>query len=304
MDVDSVAIIIVNYNGFRDTIECVKSIKKECSIENEIIIIDNNSKNEEKELLLKNNEMYDLILSEKNLGFSLANNHGIEYALKKGYKNILLLNNDTIITKGSIENMIAILKENKDIGMVSCSTLYFDKKDTIWFDEGYIDWNKYLAKHKNIKKLYKYSEDVVDVGFISGCCMLIRNDVFEKVGLLPTEYFMYFEDVDYCVKVKEMGYRIVVCKRSIIYHKVSASSGGEDSTFTIEWCNRNRIIFMKKYRYKSKSKLSFLYSIAFFSIGRIVRIIQFMLNGDFKRAKSIIKGCFRGLKDNKNYYME
>lgn len=296
---NKLAIVIVNFNGYYDTIECVDSIIKNCTLEKEIIIVDNNSNSNDLLRLKENEDKYTLIINEKNEGFAKANNKGIEYALSRGYKSILLLNNDTIITKNSLEKMLEILWSDSKIGITSCSTLYYDNKNLIWFDGGKINWKKFLSNHENMKKTYVKTKEISDAGFISGCCMMVKEDVFKKIGLLPTEYFMYFEDVDFCVSVIEAGYKMFVCKESIIYHKVSSASGGEDSPFTIEWCNRNRIIFMNKYKSKSKNKIEFLFSIVFLGLGRIIRILQYLLKNDKKRAYAVIKGCVRGIKEIK-----
>lgn len=306
IDYNNIAIVIVNFNGYNDTMECVESIIQNCTLEKEIIIVDNNSHDNDVINLkkTKNKYRYTLILNEKNEGFAKANNKGIKYALSKGYKSILLLNNDTIITKDSLEKMLEVLWSNEDIGITSCTTLYYDNKDLIWFDGGNINWEKFLSTHENMKKRYSKTKEISDVEFISGCCMMIKSQVFQQVGLLPIEYFMYFEDVDFCVAVKEYGYRMVVCKESVIYHKVSSASGGEDSPFTIEWCNRNRIIFMNKYKAKSKNKVKFLGSIMFFCSGRIIRTLQYLLRNDKKRAYAVIKGTLRGFKDTRYFKKE
>ena len=112
---DKIAIILLNYNNHKDTLECVESIKKKCGVEYEIIIVDNNSKEESKEILLENKYKYkyNLIFNCQNSGFASGNNVGIKYALEKKYEYILLLNNDTLICKDSIEIMLNSLKNNK-----------------------------------------------------------------------------------------------------------------------------------------------------------------------------------------------
>ncbi|MGU8928583.1 glycosyltransferase family 2 protein [Clostridium perfringens] len=292
----NLAIVIVNYNGVNDTLKCIESIRKNCEVSNEIIVVDNKSDEFNRKLLIENNKYYKLIFNDNNEGFARANNIGIKYALNKGYETILLINNDTLIEKNSLDIMYKKIKYNIDIGIVGCTILYNDNRDKIWFDGGEINWIKFLGEHDNMKKKYNCNVESRYVSFLSGCCMMIKREIFEKVGLLPEEYFMYFEDVDFCAKVLQNKYKLYVCRDAIIYHKVSAASGGEDSPFTIEWCNRNRIIFMKKYKCNSESKLEFFYSVIYFILGRMIRFLQFVLNGDWTRAKALFKGCINGLK--------
>lgn len=291
------AVIIVNFNGSKDTLDCIESIKKNCTIldQIEIIVVDNNSKEKEKNILIENLKMEKLILNSQNSGFAIANNIGIEYAIKNKFENILLLNNDTIIEKNSFEIMLDTLNSNKDIGAVSCSILYEKEREKIWFDGGIINWNRYMSIHINQGMIYNNETEIVDTEFISGCCMMLKKEVIEKVGMLPTEYFMYFEDTDFSVQILKKGYKMKIAKEAIIYHKVSASSGGEESNFSVEWGARNRIIFMRKYKKQNKSKKQYFIAKSFFFSTRGIKIIKYGLKGDTKKIKSLIRGLRRGI---------
>ena len=131
--------------------------------------------------------------------------------------------------------------------------------------------------------------------------MIIRRDVIKSVGYLPEEYFMYYEDVDYCVKVREAGYKLANLKKSIIYHKVSSSSGGEDSPFSIKWGTRNRIVFMNKYKHKV-SLIKYYSSILFFYSTRVLKLANYKIKGDKARFSAIIEGIKAGkeyIKDDR-----
>lgn len=292
------AIILLNYNNVNDTLECVKSIEDYYEREYTIIVVDNKSTDNSKEKLLENRHRYKLILNDVNEGFAQGNNVGIKWAIKEGYEYIMLLNNDTLITKNSIETMVDEIKKDKNIGIISPRIMYYPEKEKIWFDGGKIDWFKFIVVHynmgNNIKSSLKNNNEIVD--FITGCCMIIRREVIEEVGYLPEEYFMYYEDVDYCVKVSEAGYKLLNIKESIIYHKVSSSSGGEDSPFSIKWGTRNRIIFMEKYKYKVPA-IKYYGGILFFYSTRALKLISYKLKGDKQRFDAIIDG----IKSGKEY---
>ena len=293
MEKDSVYIILVNYNGVKETIECIKSIKEnENKCICKIIVVDNNSTDNSIEILSNVKDIY-LIKSENNNGFAKGNNIGIEYALSEGANNILLLNNDTIITKNAISRMLEVLKQNKDIGIVSCRIMYDDNRDIINYCGGKFNWNKGITTHDYYKE--KYNDNLlscIDTEFITGCCMLMRKDIFEKVGYLPEEYFMYFEDADFCMQVRKANYKLKVCTDIVIYHKVSSSSGGEESEFTIKWITRNRLIFLNKYReyIKGKGTLIFVY------FSRCIRYVQYILTGKKGKANAIVEGIKEGRK--------
>lgn len=295
------AIVLVNFNGAKDTIDCVESIRRNSGLKEklEIIIVDNKSNIDDRKKLEEKLKNEKIILSNENLGFAKANNIGIKCAMKQGFNNILLLNNDTLVEKNSLEKMLDILQSDRAIGAVSCSILYEGERDKIWFDGGSINWNRYMSIHKNQGSKFVCKKEVMETKFITGCCIMLRRDVIENVGVLPTEYFMYFEDTDFSTMILDRGYKLKVIRDAIIYHKVSASTGGEESNFSVEWGARNRIIFMKKYKKKSENSKKYLMSYMFYFSTRIIKIFGYFIKGESSKAKSLMRGIKKGLKYNK-----
>lgn len=290
-------IILVNFNNYNDTIKCLQSLQNINYKNFKILIVDNGSKNnsiEEISTYITDNVI--VLKSKENHGFAGGNNIGIKYALENGADYILLLNNDTEVEVNFLSNMLKTAEENENIGLVGCKIKYYNNKKLLWYAGGEIDWFKFIGSNTGIKN---YDNKMIDkkkeITFVTGCCMLIKREVVEKVGMLPDEYFMYFEDVDFCVRVKEAGYKIIYEPTAVIYHKVGLSGGGEESPFSIKWCTRNRIYFMNKYKHKV-SKINFILSKLFFYTTRYIRIIQFYLKGDKKRANAIIEGLKEGRK--------
>ena len=222
-----------------------------------------------------------------------GNNIGIKYAMNNKADYVLLLNTDTEIEKDAISILVKKAKSDSNVGIVGSRIMYYDNRNLINYYGGKFDWIKGIVIHENYKKEYKAEEKLEKyTDFITGCCMLIKREVIEEVGMLPEEYFMYYEDADYCVKVKEHGYKLAICSNSIIYHKVSSSSGGENSPFCIQWGNRNRLLFMKKYRKYTKGILSKMV----YYITRYILYIKYLIKKDEARAKAIKKGMLEGRK--------
>ncbi len=291
---NNLAIILLNYNGYKDTINCINSIKKSQKIYNyKIIVVDNNSTDNSLEFLEKI-ENIKLIKSNSNDGFAAGNNIGIKYALDNNYKYILLLNNDTEIDSLALFNLLESADSDDKIGIMGARIMYFNNKELINYCGGKIDWLSCTAVHYNINQPYinlsKGSSVYTD--FITGCCMLIKAEVFKNVGMLPEEYFMYYEDADFCVKVKEKGYELGLCENAIIYHKVSASSGGNQSAFSIKWATRNRMLFMKKYKKYTKGVFSWL----FFYVTRIIVSFIYIFSGKIDLFKAMLSGIKEGKK--------
>ncbi len=290
----SVYIILVNFNGAKDTIECIKSLNN-INYENfKIVVVDNKSFDEDKLKLKEADVKFHLIESNENLGFAGGNNLGIKYAIDNNANFVLLLNNDTLVHKDFLNELIKYTETN--VGVIGPKILYYPDVSKIWFAGGMINWFKFIGQHFGEKQEDNGQFNTLkEVDFVTGCCMLIDSNVFKKVGLLPEGYFMYFEDVDFCVKVKDAGYKLIYNPNSEIYHKVSISSGGEESPFIVKYSNRNRLKFMKKYKYKVSFTM-YMLSITYFYITRFIKIIKYMIR--YKKNKEKIMALISVLKKN------
>jgi len=262
----TIAVIIVNWNGKDDTIECLSSINKlsydQKKYEIFPIVIDNGSQDNSVKIIKEKFSNIKILESSENLGFAAGNNLGIKYALLNNSDLFLLINNDTILDKNIISNLSDEIDncENKE-GIIA-PKIYFApgyeyhleryKKNELgnvfWYAGGIIDWNNMICSHRGV--------DEVDIGqyntkketdFASGCCMLIKKEIVEKIGLFDKKYFMYLEDVDYCLRVKKAGYKIIYQPKAIIWHKNASSSGKPGSTLHNYYLTRNRLIFGMKY---------------------------------------------------------
>ena len=251
-----VSIILVNYKNYYDTLECLESLKKINYHNISIIVVDNDSKDNSVEILRKHmDNRVKIVESGFNGGFAFGNNIGIRMALEENSDYVLLLNNDTIVDKDFLTPLICVAEKDENVGIVSSRIMFYPETDIIWYAGGKVDWNNLRAIHYGLKEKItdKYLNETT-VDFASGCCMLIPKKVIGAVGLLPEEYFMYYEDMDYCIKVMDKGFKIKYVPESVIYHSVSSSSGGDGSPFTIEWQARSRRIFWEKY----SSRFSFI----------------------------------------------
>lgn len=280
-------IIIVNFNGSKDTIECVKSIKNINYQNYKIVVVDNNSDKNNKELLDEIKDDAIFIFNKENSGFSKANNIGIKYSLEQNADFILLLNNDTVVTTEFLNEALKSFQIDNNIGIVSGKINYYDNNEKEpWYDGAKIDWFRFCGKKFKGKAI---SSNEHYVSLISGCMMLIRKDVFYNVGLLPEEYFMFYEDIDFCAMVANKGYKLVYNSSSVIYHKVSRSSGGSESPFLIKYCTRNWRIFINKYR-GNINKFKYGSSIVYYYFNRYCHYLNYLLKHEKDKAMSIRDG--------------
>lgn len=266
-------IIILNYNGYKDTIECVRSIEKIDYNNYNIVIVDNNSKDGSVEILKKELQNYKIIQINRNKGFAGGNNIGIKYAIYKGAEYVLLLNNDTLVEPGFLTNLISgTLSEDNKIGVSIGKIYYYSGNNKIWYAGGGINYLKGESFQTGQDEIdYGQYDRKINVNFATGCMMLINKEVIETVGYLQEDYFLYYEDTDYCMRVRKYGYKILYCPKSIIYHKVSSSTGLLSEIYQFYMC-RNRYLFIKrniKVKYKAIAVLyTNLYVVYCIFIGR------------------------------------
>lgn len=294
-----VSIILVNYNTTEDTIECVKNLESISYSNFDVIIVDNKSKEEEFNRLsnfVRDVEKCTLISSDKNGGFAYGNNIGIKLAKKRKSDYILLLNSDTEVEKDFLNYLVETIEEDiKSIAIAIGKINYYYDKKKIWYGGGEIDWNKYIGVHfgENENDIGQY-ETKKEITFATGCAMLINASINTDITL-PEEYFMYYEDVDFCARLLNEGYKIIYEPKSVIYHKVGASGGGAASPFTLRWSNRGRLIFMNKYK-NNTSKLKMAIIKNKFYITRFIKSATLMGKGESKKAAELIKGTLDGRK--------
>lgn len=294
----SVAIVIVNYNNYLDTIECLESLKSIDYKNYSVFLVDNGSQNESVKYLSKYITTFPkevfLLTTEKNLGFAGGCNLAIKKALELKYDYILLLNNDTIVEKDFLSKMISLSESRSDIGIVGCKIRYYNDKQKIWYAGGYISWFRFSGVHIGINEIDRGQYDKMkDVTFITGCCMLIKNEVLSRVGLLCEDFFLYNEDLDYCVRVMDHGYRLVYCPDSIVYHKVGQASGGEKSPFSIKCFVKSKKIFFKKNR-RRVSFVRYYISYSLWFVFTFVKGVFAFFTGKVMVGRAYMEGLFLG----------
>ena len=299
-----VYIVILNWNGYKDTSELLESLYKINYADFKIVVVDNSSSQGEAEKLKINyGDKVHIILCKENLGFSSGNNVGIKYSLGKNADYILLLNNDTIVEPNFLDILVKKLELENKVGIVAPRINYYDEPEKIWSEGGKISPIRGSG--------FAYSDKLdgeVDISdrfasFVSGCCMLIKKDVFIKVGFFDENYFLYTEDTDLCFRVKKNGFKICVTPASKIYHKVSNSSKNGYSVLPLYYTTRNRLYFAKK----NFPKIYF-FTVLYIMSAMILKSIHWFLLGKSKNViaiKNSFKDFFSGRMgkiNDENYF--
>lgn len=258
-----VAVILVNYNGADDTIACLHSLMSlsDCGEPVEKIVVDNKSTDEsiERLLPLESSLNFVLLKSSENRGFSAANNIGIKYAKKKNAKFFLLLNNDTIVEPDFLNHLKESFLFSKKCGAATSKILYYSDSSKIWYAGGSLSRRTGKTAHLRFNERDKPNEVTpMKVTFASGCCVLLSKELVDTIGLMDEKFFLYEEDVDYSFRIIKSGFDIVYNPKSVIYHKVSSSTG-QGSAMSQYYLIRNKFLFLNK-SYKGVYRItSFMY---------------------------------------------
>lgn len=243
-----VNIILLNWNGLKDTLECLESLQKIDYDNYEIIIVDNNSSGADVKTIRERFGDYikQIIVNKSNLGFSGGNNVAIDLAIESDADVVLLLNNDTIVERDFLSRLVMASKDHPDAGILTPMINYYDNKAVIWSAGGEISKIKasgFSFGYNNKDKFYRKNYYCT---FASGCCMYIKKEVFTKIGLFDEKYFLYLEDTDFCYRTNKAGFKILYVGRSTIYHKVQSTTSRENTLLPIYYSLRNRLYFAKK----------------------------------------------------------
>ena len=265
-----IGIILVNYNGSADTLDCIKSLNKMSYNDFQIIVVDNNSTDESLKLLSEKKEelKYELIALNENRGFSAGNNVGICKAIQIGVEYVLLLNNDTIVDPYFLERLMSNELVPFDVCVTTGTIYYTSNKNRIWYAAGqfYLNFAKVSQIGRNNKN-GKLPQKPIKVSFASGCCMCIPISVIQSVGLLDESYFLYEEDVDYCYRLMRENISIYYVPDAVIYHKVSSSTTKTDkmSSVTQYYMVRNKYNFINRYYKGVRRIIPCIYSLLMYS---------------------------------------
>jgi GT2 family glycosyltransferase len=227
----SVAVIVLAWNGRALTLDCLDSLANVTTPNVRIVLVDNASTDGTVQAVRERfGERVDVLINARTLGFAAGNNAGIRYALDRGADFLLLLNNDTVVDAGFIDPLLADLAAHPDAGIAAPKIYYFNPADRIWFAGGEVSMWQGRAWHTGIRSDDRGQFDTPrEIGYASGCALFARRAVFERTGPLDPGFRAYFEDTDFCFRARAHGFSIRYVPESRVWHRISASTGGQMS---------------------------------------------------------------------------
>ena len=289
-----ISIIIVNWNGLKWLSDCFRTIYAQDYKDFEVIFVDNASKDKSVAWVKENYPKTKIIINKENLGFADANNIG--YKKAKG-KYILFLNNDTKVTKTFLTELVNVLEKDNTIGGVQSKILLMDHPDIHDSVGAFLTPTGFLYHYGfGRKNIAKYNKEI-ELYTAKGACMMFRKDVLDAVAIcgdiFDSDYFAYFEESDLCHRVWLAGYRIVYAYKSVIYHKMGATSSKLKSSFVHYHSFKNRIRTIIKN--SSGGTLACMLPIHLASC--LVLSFYFLVSGQTNGTGAIIRAVFWNLKN-------
>lgn len=285
---------MVNWNGISDTSLCLDSIGKlnKKDIVLDTIVVDNGSTDDSVKILKKRYPWVTVISLAHNTGFTGGNNAGIHKTLQQRADFVWLLNNDTVVHTDALRIVDGFTSD--DIGIVG-SKIYFapgheyhkarysqaERGKVFWYAGGLVDWDNMYASHRGVDEVdHRQYDKTEQTPFVTGCSMMVRRSVFESIGMLDEHYYLYLEDLDFCLRAKAKGYQIVYYPKSVIWHVNAGSTGGAGNPLHEYYITRNRLLVGMRFApFRTKAAL-------------IRESIRFLIFGSGIKRKAVFDALF------------
>lgn len=295
-----ISIITVNFNALEVTCEMIKSVRENSYHNVEIIVVDNASNKNPEAYLNKHYPEVKFIRSEKNLGFAGGNNLGIQASTGDF---LFFLNNDAELTDGALETLLEVFVKFPRAGIASPKICYYAAKpssepDVIQY-AGTTHVHPFTARNSTLGELQVDKgqfKDLKETAYAHGAAMMVPRKVVEEVGMMSEDFFLYYEELDWCEMMRRQGYGIYIEPNAKIYHKESYSVN-QISALKTYYLNRNRILFMRRYRTEAQVTGFYLF-LLIFTIPK--NTIQFLLKRDLVNLKAFYKAILWHFQKPKN----
>ena len=242
-----VAAVVLNCNGEAVIEDCLRSLQASDHPSLDIIVVDNASTDRSLQIVGERFPKVSVVRNTRNLGWSGANNAGIRKALAAGVDFVWLLNNDIEVEPSCVSELVAAAARNPGAAILGPMIYYFDDRSKAWFSGGCVDAARYYSDHT--ATIEEFRALPPSKRYISGCALLVRSEVFRRIGLIDERFFIYFEDVDFCCRASAAGFEMEVVESAGMYHKVGAFSSHEGllSPWKAYHILRSGLLFWRKH---------------------------------------------------------
>jgi len=241
-----VTIIVLNWNGGEDTLACLESLDAVDYTWSDTLVVDNGSTDGSPLAIQERFPEVMLLAIKNNIGYTGGSNIGLRWALEDGADYMLLLNNDTVVAPGFVRRLVEAAEADPAIGIAGPTIYYHAQPKVIWSAGGSIDWRRGRTSMLDLdeRDSGQFGEAPRSVDFVTGCALLVKAAVVERIGLLDERFFAYYEETEWCVRAQRAGFKIVHVPLAHIWHKISPGARA-DSPLVHYYMTRNRLLFLK-----------------------------------------------------------
>ena len=238
-----VGTLIVTWNRQEDVLECIDSVKRSSYPRLAIYVVDNASTDGTYEAIAACHPDVHLMRSEENLGFAGGNNLGLRWVLEDGIDAVLLLNDDLIVAEDTVDRLVQKLGD-PEVGALAPKVLVHSAPDTIWAAGGMVDSRGAATQRHCGKPDLGQADESVEIDYAVGCAMLVKTQVIRQIGPMDPRYYMYYEESDWCRRMRRAGYRILYVPESRTWHKVGMN--GHVRNHAPYYFARNRLLYLRE----------------------------------------------------------
>ncbi|MAT97138.1 MAG: hypothetical protein CL608_08350 [Anaerolineaceae bacterium] len=281
-----VFIVVLNWNAFGDTHECLLSLKEVTYPNFQIVVVDNGSNDDSPQQIVASHPDLTLVTCEVNKGIAAGYNRGIQFALQAGADHVVVMNNDLVFDPEFLSAMVRTIQIWPQSGIIMPKIYYYDDPDVIWSTGGRTRWmssNILLRDRQKKDGPAIQTEEMIE--FAPSCCLLLTRDVCQEVSF-DESYFFYYDDWDFCLEARKKGWHIIFSPAAHIWHKVSRST--QNSPKSLRWW---KVLGQSCVRYHRKHHSMWL--LATYVTWVVLREV---VKGNFKSLPTFLRGIQLGLQ--------
>ncbi|MDI6872264.1 MAG: glycosyltransferase family 2 protein [Bacillota bacterium] len=280
-------VIVVNWNNEPDTRACLESVLSDPEPERTVVLVDNGSSDGSGTRIAQEfGDRIVFIQSPKNLGYAGANNLGIRWGMENGYRYFFLLNNDAECQPGVLRRLLRVAEASPRAGVVGPKILYHGTEQ-VWFAGGRVDEETGKTWHYTSDKALQLP---VDVDYVSGCALLVSREVVDAVGLMPEDYFLYYEETEWCTRALRAGFKVLYVPDAVVVHKISRTVGSRSEKFYY-YFYRNRVLFVRRMTQKLTARFYLR-----LTVDLLRESIKALLARDYRPLAAALDGVRAGLQ--------
>lgn len=281
----NVAILVLTWNNYIDTYECLRSIEALNYPAYDVIVVDNGSTDGSIQMLEPQFDDVEFVINNENYGYAKGNNLGINVALSNGAEYVWIINNDVIVEEYALLNMVDVAESDRHVGIIGSKVFFYDEPDKLYFAGGLVNKWTGECRHIGSGEIDNGQYDVVrEVDYVTGCNILIKKACIDEIGLFDEKYYLYYEDTDWATRARKSGWKVIYIPEPGVRHKVGASS--EEPTLTMGYyMTRNRLYFVWR-NFRSHIVVTVAYSVRYSLFNHIA-----------KGRWRLLPVCLRGYRD-------